>query len=285
MIPVGWLAPGNQWDTTLVKDLLDGTLYPHGVEFKHHAGYPNTRGGIVLVLPARYWWEHTAEITAAVRRYRYVLAFRTSDEEDLFDAAAVEHPNIRWWIQTPREGRTYPEGSRLFGVGYTPHMRQLPTEPPTKNLDVFISAQRTTTRRIAAFEALEHVPHSRVEPTAGFTQGMDPAEYVDCMSKARVAPAPSGAVSPDSFRFWEALEAHAIPLPDVVSPIDGETDYWELIGWPSVRIKDWADAPGWIDHYLESWPETANHTVAWWMRYKRQLSHWLREDLETLGAL
>lgn len=285
MIPVGRLAPDKQWDQTLVEDLISGRLYDHGLEFKWYAGYPSQVDGAVVLTPARYWCGHEAEISMALSKYRWVLMFLTSDEEQLFDARKVVHPNCRFWIQTPRKGREYPE-ARFFGVGYPPHFRDLPVDPPVKTLSCFLSAQKTHTRREQCFTALEGVV-GRVEATAGFTQGMDPAEYRNTMLKTKVAPAPSGAVSPDSFRFWEALEAHAVPLADTVSPVDGPTTYWEQLfpGYlPFPTYEDAAELKPLITQTLADLA-IGNRVAAFWMRYKRVLAMWLREDLTDLGAV
>ena len=287
MIPVGWLAPSECWDSNLLRLLVDGALYPHGLQVKHHAGYPNTDDGAAIVIPGRFWADHYDEISSAISRYDWVLAFRTSDEEDWFDPSQVEHPNIRWWVQTPRPGSAYPDGARFFGVGYPPHMNELPA--PSKDLDVFLSAQRTHIRREAAFEALERSQHrKRVRATRGFSQGMKPVEYRDAMLRAKIAPCPSGAVSVDSFRVWEALEAGAVPIVDTVSPVDGETTYWGRLFTEPVPFPVYSGAaflPSLIDEVLNDWPAVANRVQAFWMRYKRQLSIWLREDLEALGEL
>lgn len=279
MIPVGHLAP-QCWDQNIVMRLLDGDLYPHGLPVKHHAGYPNTEGA-ALIIPGRYWHKQTDRINEAIRRYRWVLAFRVSDEEDLFDINQVEHPNVRWWVQTPRPGKTY--DARLFGVGYPPHFNHL--QQRERHLDVFLSAQDTHQRRHDCFTSLEGIRGSRVHRTPGFTQGMDPAEYRDCMAAAKIAPAPSGAVSVDSFRVWEALEAGALPVADMVSPVDGVTDYWrQLFGEvPFPTVEDWAQVswPG----LLEEWPANATTVATWYAGYKRTLSGWLVEDLTALGAL
>lgn len=284
MIPVGWLAPSADcWDSNMLRRLTDGTLYPHGIEFKHCVGYPNTDDGCVLVVPGQYWHQATDRITEAIQRFEWVLLVRTADEEDLFDVGAVVHPRLKWWIQTPR--KKYPD-CRVFGVGFPPHFNDLPAEPPEKLLNVFLSAQNTHDRRRQCFEALQGID-GRVEATAGFTQGMDPAEYVRCMSKAKVAPAPSGAVSCDSFRVYEALEAHTVPIVDTVSPVDGLTDYWTRIfpGYlPFPTYTNPAELKPLITQTLSD-PAIANRVAAFWMRYKRQLAHWLRSDLEQLGAL
>lgn len=284
MIPVGKLAPVNQWDQTLLDDLFTNRLYPTGLEFSHHEGYPSKVDGCVLLIPGRYWHGHEAEISSALQRFSWVLGVRTGDEEDLFDITKVEHPNCRWWVQTPHTGKDYE--ARLIGIGYTPHMRILSGTPPEKNLNVFLSAQNTHQRRKECFTALNRVA-GRVEETVGFTQGMDPVEYAECMYSAKVAPCPSGAVSPESFRVYEALEAHAIPIADDVSPAYDSAGYWKRMFPDSVFpiITKYSDLPGYIEDQVTAWPASANRVTVWWMREKRRMTHRLLEDLEALGAL
>lgn len=284
MIPVGRLAPVNQWDQTMLDDLLVNRLADTGLMFERHEGYPARVDGCCLVIPGRYWHGHEAEISRALARYSWVLLFITSDEESLF--GTVDHANIKTWRQTPRQGREYP-GERFFGVGYTPHVRMLPVEPPEKTLNVFLSAQDTHERRHDCFLHLEGLRASRVHRTAGFTQGMDPAEYMRCMSIAKLAPAPSGAVSPDSFRLYEALEAGAVPIADAVSPIDGLTDYWQRLfpDAPFPVIEDYKEMGSVIADALSDWPRSANVVAAWWIRQKKAMASNLLSDLKWLGAL
>lgn len=271
----------------MLRLLLDGTLYPHGLEVQHHTGYPRTSGAI-CVLPGQYWHEQTDQITEAIERYDWCLCIRTADEEDLFDISKVKHSNIKWWCQTPREGREYPEGTRFFGVGFPPYFNELPQEPPVRDIDVFLSAQNTHIRRTECFAALKKVSGAvEVNPTKGFTQGFSEHGYLWRMLRAKVAPAPSGAVSPDSFRVFEALEAHAVPVVDAVSPTDGRTDYWGRVlpGAPFPVITDYKHLPMIVEGLVEGYPANNNRVTAFWMRYKRELSIWLRSDLEALGAL
>jgi hypothetical protein len=263
-------------------------LYPTGLNFNITDGYPSPSrvDGAVLTIPGAYWREHYVEINEALSRYRWVLGIKTSDEEDLFDIRRVNHKNIRWWVQTPRADRDY-GSARLFGVGYTPHFNQLPKEPPVKELDVFLSAQRTHKRRELAFEALQDIPGGVIRQTPGFTEGMKPEAYAEVMCSVKVAPAPSGAVSPDSFRVYEALEAHCIPIADDVSPVYDSAGYWRMLfgGEPFPILENYTDLRGYIEDQLTDWTSKANRCAASWMRYKRTMTHWLREDLEALGAL
>jgi hypothetical protein len=271
----------------MLRLLLDGDLYPHGLKVRHHAGYPNTDGPVCLIVPGRYYAQHTDQINEAIQRFVSVLMVVTSDEEATFDCSNVLHERIRFWVQTPRGGREYPEGARFVGVGFSPHFNDLPAEPPVKMWDVFLAGQRTHLRRDEAFEALEHGHARCVVETGGFTQGLSQVEYTQAMTAARVAPAPSGAVSPDSFRLFEALEAHCVPIADTVSPVDGQTDYWHRLFplCPFPIIEDYASLPGYIDTALEQWPANSNRVATWWILQKRRYAHWLREDLQALGAL
>jgi hypothetical protein len=283
VIPVGRLAPSDpKWDQTVLTGLLGDQ------RFKWNQGYPmGTKGGIVVV-PGREWVGHESEISTALAKHQWVLAFRVGDEENLFDVNKVVHRNIKWWVQTPKVGAAYPEPTRFFGVGLTPHFRKLPAETPTKNLDVFLSAQNTHVRREAAFAAVSRASGvKRIEATTGFTQGMDPLEYAECMMAAKIAPCPSGAVSPDSFRMFEALESHAIPIADDVSPVYDSQGFWRLLfpDAPFPILTSYTDLPGWTEDLLAGWPANANRITAWWMRQKRRYKHWLTEDLTALGAL
>lgn len=286
MIHAGHLAPMGCWDTNMLFQLMNNELYPTGHTFKHVEGYPHTDDGVVMVIPGRYWHEHTETITEALARYRWVLAMRTGDEEDLFDIAAVEHPRIKWWVQTPMTSRHYGD-ARFIGCGWTPAFNNV--DFGRKDLDVFLSAQNTQQRRNQAFVALSQVRAEKVvHETEGFTQGYSADEYAGLMARAKVAPCPSGAFSPDSFRTFEALQAHAIPIADDVSPNPGyyASGYWhKLFGdCPFPLLTTYEQLPGYIADQLALWPANANRITAWWMRYKRQLSQWLRDDIEALTA-
>ncbi|AHH20836.1 hypothetical protein NONO_c60600 [Nocardia nova SH22a] len=284
MIPVVRLVPGDQWDQNMLDLLLADALYPHGLQFEAAEVWPDARG-IVLVVPGRYWADRTDELTAALARYEWVLAIRTSDEEALFEIAKVEHPNIRWWVQTPRDRRDY-AATRYLPLGFPSHFNKLPPGKP-KQVDVFLSGQNTHDRRAQCFAALDRVDRDKiVNETAGFTQGMPRYDYAGRMIAARVAPCPSGAVSPESFRVYEALEAHTMPIADDVSPVYSSHGYWTAL-FPDVpfpTITNYASLPGYIDDVLADYPRIANRITAWWIGQKRRLGEWLIRDLEALGA-
>lgn len=285
-ISVGRLGPRDQWDQNMLDELFDNRLYPTGLQFKREEGYPNARGGVLLI-PGRYWHMHTAQISEVIGIYDWVLAMRTGDEEDLFDIHAVKHPNIRWWVQTPRVGRDYGD-AKLFGVGFPPHFNNLPPNPPNRYCDIFLSAQNTHVRRAEAFDALSRCEFSKaITATGGFTEGLEPKRYTESMCKTKTAPAPSGAFSPDTFRLYEALEAHAVPIADDVSPAYDSTGYWNML-FPDAPFPVYTDCdelPLLVSDIRHPYPRVNNRVAAWWMLQKRKFAHRLVDDLKALGAI
>lgn len=266
----------------MLDDLFENRLYPTGFEFERHEGYPTT-AGTILIIPGRYWVGHEQEITDAIRRYEWVLAIRTGDEEDLFDIAVVQHPNIRWWTQTPRRDCD----ARLLPLGYTPHFREMPAAAPEKPRDVVLVGQCTHDRRAQAFDALARVVRLKyVQTTNGFTQGRSPEEYRSLMLGAKVAPCPPGPASPDTFRAYEALEAHTIPIVDDITPGYDSRGYWERMfpGSPLPVLTNYDDLPGYIEDALADYPKRANRIAAWWIAEKRRWARKLTEDLLALKA-
>jgi hypothetical protein len=264
--------------------LFANQLYPTGLEFSRHDGYP-AGVGCVLIVPGRYWFERTNQISEAIAKYEWVLAIRVGDEEEAFNPDRVFHRNIKWWVQTPKVGVDY-EGARLFGVGFPPHLDDLSDHP--RDTDVFLSAQNTHERRQDCFAAISAVDADKVvHATRGFTAGMSREDYVRLMCSAKVAPCPSGAVSPDSFRLFEALEAHTVPIADDVSPVYPSQGYWRMVfpDAPFPILETYGQLPGYVEDQLALWPANANRISAWWMRQKRTMARWLSEDLTDLGAL
>lgn len=283
MIHVGRLAPTEQWDQHILDLLFDNRLYPTGLTFQRHEGYPNADGAI-MIIPGRYWVKNANRISEALAKYQWVLAIRAGDEEDLFHPDRIYHPNIKWWVQYPRTTTDYGD-ARPIPVGFPPHFDDL--RPGFgKNTDVFISGQNTHQRRNECFHALRHVA-GEIHATQGFTQGMGRSEYAEWMVSARVAPAPSGPASQDTFRLWEALQSHTVPIADDVTPGYDGTGFWDQFfpGHPFPVLSSYEQLPGYIEDALAGWPANSNRVTAWWMAEKRRMAINLVDDLKALGAL
>jgi len=286
MTHVWWLEAHPLCDDQHIVDLIT----PAG-RYHHDTNPPLEGEGAVVVCPARY---HTpAQVNDLIAPLPWVVLILTSDEESTFDAAAVEHPNARLWVMTPRPDRHYPEGTRFLGEGFNPATRPTlaATGNPDRTTDVFLSAQNTHKRRHELFNVLERSERgwSRdVQATPGFMQGYGRDEYLGRMARAKVAPCPSGPATPDSFRLYEALEAGCVPLADVTAPGPyPNRGYWEMVApaAPFELVAYWHEVEKYIAAALHGWPRNAAECQAWWVRHKRKMTLDLLDDVAEVAGL
>jgi hypothetical protein len=298
-IPVYWLTPGEQWDQTMLRDLLDGDLWKPSQlpTFEHYTGEligmlapEELIYGGVLVIPGRYYAqpEAVAGLSRWLESMPWALVMVTSDEERVFPLWELERPNTVVWVQTPKADD---DSWRVFGHGYSPGTRSVAMTG--KALPWFFAGQVTHSRRQGMAEALREI-----EPVGGFKMlienskfldtenGLDHETYLSLMAETMTAPAPSGPCTQDSFRFWEALELGCVPLADNQTP-NGDSGYWErLFGnqIPFPVVDDWADLDRLIPGEVADFPANANHIGAWYMEYKRDLAEFLEYDLARLSS-
>lgn len=299
MVPVVWLnyhpeictSPG-MWDQEWIQETFLGTLFtpPRPFTFEDHYGTWPDAPGIVLIVPGRFHQYEAQRISRDLEKYQWVLMIVTSDEERLFPWWDVEHPRMLTWVQTPMHEKDR-EASVQFGIGSPPGtvdwLRGFEGSSQ-KNWSVFFSGQVTHPRREQMMKygqrfGAKHSGHVQMRGTEGFTQGYEKGEYLRYMLRAKVVPAPMGAVTVDTFRFWEALEAGAVPIPE-------SSEYWRRINqlpneaMPLLQIKEWNRFAAVTMDILSNWQEMANLCGSWLLRTKRELALRLHADLVTLGA-
>lgn len=264
------------WDMAFLEDLLSNPILQN----------MSTNNGAAVIIPGAYQSEYIKEINSELAKYKWVLLFITSDEEGRFPIEKISHPNIKIWVQYPKQGRHDKYGK--LPLGYTSETRKnlVFTE---KTQDVFYAGQKTHERRIMCSNALKEVRkkigNTYTVDTFGFSQGLSPREYMENMCNTKVAPAPAGPVSADSFRVYEALEAGAVPIFDQISAA-GDHEYANyLFGEvPFSTITNYESLPGYCEDILEKWPEIGNMVQAWWIKKKRDLLWQFISDIEKLSG-
>ena len=148
--------------------------------------------------------------------------------------------------------------------------------------DWFFSGQITHSRREECVKELRDMKKGNLIETEGFTQGIPQEDYFNHMSQAKIAPCPSGPITVDSFRLFEALELGCIPIADTQTPNEDWAGFWEWLfeePVPFTTIKDWTSLPGYVKDLKRTYPTANNRVQAWWMRYKRKLRKQLYDDL------
>lgn len=294
MIDVVWPQP-KPLDHFMLMDLFDHVDFNPVGSFEYNIveSFKEAKNdGVVAIMNGTN--TNAKKLNKKLSQYNWVVLIVVSDENNLFEIDDLDHPNMKVWIQTPRANKEY-DNVRYFGVGYgfsSKYRNKFEKEYLHKPTDIFISGQNTHPRRNVIFSRLldykQRHPEDPIEinMTEGFTQGMKPVDYYRNMAMTKIAPCPSGIVSPDSFRLYEALEFGAIPIADDISPAEGydSRGYWKRIfpdaPFPILSNSNVREA---IDVARTNYQQRANTVFAWWIGQKRRYSYDLVDDIRALS--
>lgn len=307
-VPVVWLSfkedtpARGYWDHGMLEQLFASDMWRpagFGYKFAHYQAIQPEFEGAVVVFPARAQVDCLAQLNEALAGLEWVVLMLTGDEEADFPVENVKHPNIRIWVMSPRPGRHDRYGK--LGTGYPPQAREwLPKyekQAMERGLDYFFAGQLTHKRRwplqqvnetIKEFAAVNKI-RGQFQATEGFTQGDPPEHYYANLADSKVAWAPSGPETPDSFRLFEALEAGCVPLADALDP-KGQfpANYWTWFFGsepPFPVYTDLEQLQGKTTEAARAYPGLNNRVFAWWQAHKRQFAYTVFNDIkEVRGA-
>jgi hypothetical protein len=198
--------------------------------------------------------------------------FITGDEEGRFDIEKIVHPNIEVWIQCPHAKH---QKYNKLPIGVPQHLSQNLPSYPVKEYDLFFAGQITHQRRSQLAQTIQTIPNAVFKPTGGFAQGDTPLDYYKSLSRSRVAPAPSGAVVIDSFRFFEAIEMLCLPISDRIDPKGNYLEFYEYLFGEKIpvdSVSNWESIKTMLPNIIKDYPANMHNAVAWWIKYKRDLS-------------
>lgn len=316
-VPVVWwnanpdpvIIARGYWDQGLLEALFAEDVWSvpgrFEVEHVHDAPYVVTAeavrerwGGAIVVVPARHNVAYVDDLVTWTGVLEWSLVILTGDEAGEFPVERMLYRGVgrRLWIMTPQKGRAY-DGAFEIGTGWPPGIRDVLA---AEEQDVYSAPRRhpwsflgqvTHARREECVSMLRLRPDALdgvLVETEGFTQGWPHGDYWRALANSKVALAPSGPVSPDSFRTYEALEAGAIPIADNRAPHDTETEnYWQRV-FPDVPFptvdSGWQGLSETIDDLIAAWPAPANRVYAWWQREKRRIAWRLGDDVAELSS-
>lgn len=275
------------WDTGMLEHLFDNELWDTGHSFTYQETdrIPEGVERAVVVLPARHHAsEHDVErLNAELAKLAGVLLILVGDEEHIFPWKDVRHDNLALWVMLPdANAHRDMEWAYFFGDGWkadTPSL--MPATPPSKGTLWSFAGQVTNDRRKRAVNGLRRarsrVP-GRLTLTQGFTQGKPREEYLAELADSWIVACPGGPATQDTFRFFETLEAGAIPI------IEADP-YWEFAfgTLPASYVTDWEGVGGTIEGLLQDRVWWSNQWQNWYGRYKRTMARRLNEDLARIG--
>lgn len=287
MIPVVWYArPGDEprgyWDQETLERIFDGTLWrPAGSEgYEHFYSFDGLTGAVVVV-HAAHCYELIEDLNARLAQLAWCVVLVTGNEERVFPTDQLAHPNMKLWVQMPHGNE--PEGFRPFGTGCTPAVYEAcraQKTAPDKTYGWMFAGQINNARRIEMVQELLGREDGFLCATNRFAAGLPYDEYARELLHAKVVPCPSGPLSIDTFRLWEALEVGAVPIADTKSSVDDEPEFWtQIFGEepPFHTVDDWM----WFESDVNATVDTqpfANRVQAWYLQQRRKTAQVLWGD-------
>lgn len=305
-VPYHWLSfsesnpAKGRWDQAWIERILSGQegRPAHPAPLVEVDTWNPEDGGVVVFPAGHYAETNTVEYAMAklyeiFERAPYLLLIATSDECSLFPWGDMDiPPHVRLWVQTPRAENHYPHGTRFLPLG-SPYSAQEMLESvadPNQMVDVFFAGQNTHQRRADmahAFGAMSRRDFNLdFHYTDGFARGWPKDIYQSRMARTKIAPAPTGPCTQDTFRLHEALEAQAVPIADVCRPDWYGAAYWARVGMLGIMplVSKWEDGPSTAADLLKRWPDIGNQVQSKWQMFKRDVVRTLHRDIQALGG-
>jgi hypothetical protein len=256
----------DKWDYGLLKEIF--TKYD--IEEIKVTSLPKEERAFVIV-PGPQNLGHEKYINKEIQNISRLVLFINGDEQGSFDITKINHPNAEIWVQYPYEQHKH---LNKLPIGVPQHLKKLVPDYPSKDYEVYFSGQITHPRRQQIAKVMPDMPNAIFTLTAGFAQGGEPKDYYKSLSSAKIAPAPAGAATIDTFRFFEAIEMLCLPISDSVdSKGNSRNFYQDVFGYdiPVRSVTDWSELHGLVPELLNNYPENMHTVVSWWIKYKRDL--------------
>ena len=259
--------------------------------FKHRdhvSEVPKGEGAVVVIATHPENPVPVDQLNTELATLPWVVLILASDEQGRFPVEQLApHPNLKLWVMTPHfEKHEYPVGTQFMGEMSPPHARANLINTgyvDERRYRWSFSGQITHDRRREMVAALQDTAGGKLIQTAGFTQGLTPDKYYGLLNDTITVPAPSGPVTPDSFRAFEALDAGCVPILDGKCPTEQDCEhYWKAVlgeHHPLKVVQDWAEAIPLIESNSDVFPTENIRVYSWWQMYLRDLQYRLLNDI------
>lgn len=275
MTRVVWADPDPHWDEGIVLDLTPEPAFTH-----YREAIPDTDEGAVVVIAGQHCLQVANTVASFVASLPWSLVIITGDEEALFPVEILARDEMHLiFTQYHDRGmdKVIPIGCPPGTTEWLRRDKVLPERE--RDIDVMFAGQDTHERRhelLATMKAMACEPGNgniAWHATTGFREGLSQTEYLEALTRTRIAPCPSGPHSLDSFRLYEALEAGALPVVEYRTPHGDEREFWRALFGNSLipEVWSWDELPQLIAYWNEGGGPPVNAVREFWRSYKTRL--------------
>jgi hypothetical protein len=260
---------GN-WDHGLISSIFD----KHPDKFEQHnlAVSPEFERAIVVVAGR----PDVTELRQYLNKMQSGVVILTSEEDSFFDWKAAIPEHLEVWTQYYSPNKSEIKTRLLLGAPTRLRDFKINTHLPKKYLWSFVGQVQNESRQ-ACVNVLRNLPDGYLQEVQWFGGQGDGAveyqNYLDIMCQSKYVICPSGSMSVDSFRLYEAIECGAIPITEIKSPRDPAWfNYW-LECYPEnsiIKVTEWAELKARFENEIQPHPSVMNE---WWTDYKQDLEN------------
>lgn len=253
---VVWLsltdAPARgYWDQAMLEDMFKTK--------EHHTEIGELKQAIVVIPTAD---QNPDDINKELSKLDECYVICTSDEWHNFDLSKLSHANMELFSMYATDDEI---DVMWLPIGYTPHGKAEFYSTERDN-DIYFAGQVNHKKRKEMVKELNKLPNFKLDQSGGFAQGLNTTQYLHNIKTSKVISAPSGNISPDSFRLYEALENGAVPI------ADDPKYFTKLFGsypFPAVnKSEQWST---YAEESVKLYPVLNNRCSAWWQSFKCNL--------------
>jgi hypothetical protein len=208
------------------------------------------------------------------------ILYHASDESCKADISIYNHPGIKHVIRNYWRPDAVGDKVLHLPLGYAKGKRGSGELRPISGRPTvwsFAGAKDRNNREVVLQNLTKSTPNNALylTPSFGTDKNLTSESYVAMLKSSQFVPCLDGFFNPESYRFYEALEAGALPL----VPLDKQETYKNILAGsvnpPLLGISDWMTA-GQVMNKLSARADVLDKVQIdmqnWWSGYKKYLS-------------
>lgn len=272
MMVVWYDGQRGRWDHGMYMDVIE--RHPDVFQQWNEGNPPEGVESAIVIVAGR-------PSVTPLRRFLSTLksgvVILTSEEDSYFDWKVAIPDRLEIWTQY--YSQAFKEGIKtrlLLGPPSRLKDYKINLDLPRKYTWSFVGQVQNPFRQ-ECVEALSQLSDGFLRVAEMFggngPSGMEYQEYLDIMCQSKYVICPSGSMSVDSFRLYEAIECGAIPITDMRCPREKDMEgynWWNDV-YPKHKIMlidSWKNlSMSWFD---ERYYESRLKYNEWWTTYKQE---------------
>lgn len=271
MIPIVWFnqCRGN-WDHWILLRTFE--KYPDAFPQYNEKENPVFQNAVVILAGK----PNVIKVKHYLEKMKSGTVILMSEEDAFFDWKRCIPKRFNVWTQNWHQSTKEEIKERvLLGIPYRKGYK-FNTHLPKKYLWSFVGQIQNEFRRQCT-DVLKTLPDGFIKIVEGFggvsDGGIEYQEYLDIICQSKFVICPSGSMTVETFRVFEAMECGSIPITDRRCPRDPvDWDYWDVVCPYNelIKVSDWKhNLPDILAHEKDFPPPS--EVNQWWEDYKIEI--------------